>query len=64
MTFVCDDKEKSQLEEWLKMSPGTLRVGAPFSRDEEAVTYQAIKSFYLEHGRLLTGSGSARPGDA
>jgi outer membrane protein assembly factor BamA len=53
MTFDCGQGEKSELEAWLKTSPGTLRLGAPFSRDEEAVTYQAVKSFYLSRGRLV-----------
>jgi len=53
MTFDCSQGEKSELEAWLKISPGTLRLGAPFSRDKEAVTYQAIKSFYLSRGRLV-----------
>jgi outer membrane protein assembly factor BamA len=53
MTFDCTEGEKSELEAWLKTSPGALRLGAPFSRDEETVTYQAIKSFYLSRGRLV-----------
>lgn len=53
MTFDCGQGEKSELEAWLRISPSTLRLGAPFSRDEEAVTYQAIKSFYLSRGRLV-----------
>lgn len=53
ITFDCAQGEKSELQAWLKISPGALRLGAPFSRDEEAVTYQAIKSFYLSRGRLV-----------
>jgi hypothetical protein len=53
MTFDCGQGEKSELEAWLKISPGTLRLGAPFSRDDYSVTYQAIKSFYLSRGRLV-----------
>ncbi len=53
MTFDCPSEDKSPLEQWLKISPGILRIGAPYSRDEDAVTYQAIKSFYLSRGRLV-----------
>jgi outer membrane protein assembly factor BamA len=53
MTFDCPPEDKSPLEQWLKISPDTLRVGAPFSRDDYSVTYQAIKSFYLSRGRLV-----------
>jgi len=53
MTFDCSQGEKSELEAWLKISPGTLRLGAPFSRDDYSVTYQAIKSFYLSRGSLV-----------
>ncbi|MGB8495499.1 MAG: hypothetical protein WCE53_13950 [Candidatus Acidiferrum sp.] len=53
MTFDCSQGEKSELEAWLKISPGTLRLDTPFSRDDYSVTYQAIKSFYLSRGRLV-----------
>src|SRR5271168_4223692 len=53
MNFDCSEGEKSELEAWLKISPDTLRVGAPFSRDDYSVTYQAIKFFYLSRGRLV-----------
>ncbi len=53
MTFDCPPEDKPLLKEWLKVSPDVLRVGAPFSRDEHSVTYQAIKSFYLSRGRLV-----------
>lgn len=53
MTFDCSQGEKQDLEAWLKISPGTLRLGAPYSRGEYAITYQAIKSFYLSRSRLV-----------
>lgn len=53
MTYDCPPEDKSPLEQWLKISPDTLRVGAPFSRDDYSFTYQAIKSFYLSRGRLV-----------
>jgi len=53
LNIDCVPAEKKELEAWLRVSPGTLRVGAPFSRDEETVTYQAIRAFYLSRGRLV-----------
>src|ERR1051326_3843669 len=53
ISFDCPPEDKSPLEQWLKVSPDTLRLGAPFSRDEYSVTYWAIESFYHNRGRLV-----------
>jgi hypothetical protein len=53
MTFNVDEAEERELKEWLKSTLGTLRAGADFSGDDEAVTYEQVRRFYFGRGLVV-----------
>jgi len=53
MTFDIPKEEEAQLRRWLSSNPDLLRVGGPFTRDAESITWAAINRFYLARGTLV-----------
>jgi hypothetical protein len=51
--FNVDEAENLELKQWLRSTADTLRVGAAFSGEDEAVTYEQIRRFYYGRGLVV-----------